>query len=210
MKYTDIQIEELRHRVEERMSKKRFLHTLGVEKMAAYIGQRVMPESVSELRAAALLHDISKEYSEAEYFELMKKHNIALTEWEINEPALWHSMTAGAVIKNDFSEYASENILSAAYNHTVGSEDMSVFDEIILLSDYIEEGRQYPTCVGLREEFLSDLDSAENVNESVLALHRAVAKSLDNNIKEFVSRGKPYHYRTELTRDAILKKIERQ
>ena len=209
MKYTDLQIEMLRRSVEDRLSEKRFVHTLGVEKMAAYIGQRVMPESVSELRAAALLHDISKEYSEAEYLELIKRHNIALTEWEINEPALWHSMTAGGVIKEEFPEYATADVLSAAYNHTVGSEDMSVFDEIILLSDYIEEGRRYPTCVGLREKFLAELNSAETVSEAIFALHRAVAKSLDNNIKEFVSRGKRYHYRTELTRDAILKKIGR-
>ena len=61
MKYTDLQIEKLRKEVGDRLSEKRFVHTLGVEKMAAYIGQRVMPESVSELRAAALLHDISKD-----------------------------------------------------------------------------------------------------------------------------------------------------
>ena len=209
MRFTEQQIESLRLKVKERLSEKRYIHTLGVEDMAVEIGKACLPDRIDELRVAALLHDISKEYSEAEYLELMKRHNIALTEWEINEPALWHSMTAGGVIKEEFPEYATADILSAAYNHTVGSEDMSVFDEIILLSDYIEEGRRYPTCVGLREEFLAELNSAETVSEAIFALHRAVAKSLDNNIKEFVSRGKRYHYRTELTRDAILKKIGR-
>ena len=209
MKYTDTQIDRLRTEVGKRLSQKRFSHTLGVEKMAAHIGLKVMPEAINELRAAALLHDISKEYSEAEFLALMKKYNISLTEWEIDEPALWHSMTAPSVIKDEFPEYASDDILSAAFNHTVGSDDMSIFDEIILLSDYIEEGRRYPTCVGLRDEFLSELDLAKDVDEAVLALHRAVVKSLNNNINEFVSKGLRYHYRTELTRDAILKKIER-
>ena len=210
MKYTDIQIEELRHRVEERMSKKRFLHSLGVEKMAAYIGQRVLPESVSELRAAALLHDISKEYSEAEYFLTIKKHNLTLTEEDLATPPLWHSITAPGVVADEFSEYADEDVLSAVYNHTVGSPDMSVFDEIILLSDYIEEGRQYKACIDLREKFLADLAATDASDEAVLALHRAVAESLTNNINEFVSRGKSFHKRTGETRDAILAKTERQ
>ena len=210
MKFNEKQIENLRLKVEIRLSEKRFNHTLGVEKMAALIGAKIMPEALNELRVAALLHDISKEYSEAEQLLVMKKHNIILCDCEIAEQALWHSMTAPAVIKNDFPEYASENVLSSAYNHTVGSPDMSVFDEIILLSDYIEEGRKYDKCVSLRAEFLSELEKANSVESAIISLHRAVAKSLDNNIQEFISRGKSYHKRTELTRDAIYCKIERQ
>ena len=209
MKYTDTQIDRLRTEVVKRLSQKRFSHTLGVEKMAAHIGLKVMPESVNELRAAALLHDISKEYSEAEFLALMKKYNISLTEWEIDEPALWHSMTAPSVIKDEFPEYASDDILSAAFNHTVGSDDMSIFDEIILLSDYIEEGRTYKNCVVLREKFLAALEKTKDTDEAIIALHMAVLESLENNINEFVSRGKGYHHRTAQTRDAIKAKTER-
>ena len=178
--------------------------------MAVKIGEKCLPESIDLLRLAALLHDISKEYSEAEYNLLFKKHNIVLSEEEIYEPALWHSMTAPAVISEDFPDFASENVLSSAYNHTVGSPDMSDFDEIILLADYIEEGRQYSVCVLLREEFLAELSLADCTDKALAALHRAVYKSLDNNIKEFVSRGKKFHHRTKLTFDAMFKKIERQ
>jgi predicted HD superfamily hydrolase involved in NAD metabolism len=209
MKYNDNQIENLRFEVGKRLSEKRFVHTLGVEKMAVLIGEKTIPEAISELRVAALLHDISKEYSEAEQIFIMKKHNIELGLFEINEPALWHSITAPAVIKDYFPEYATDDVLSSAYNHTVGSPDMSIFDEIILLSDYIEEGRRYEKCISLREEFLSILRETKTTEEAIISLHRAVAKSLDNNIKEFISRGKSYHKRTELTRDAILSKIER-
>ena len=178
--------------------------------LTVLIGEKTLSEDISELRAAALLHDISKEYSEAEQISLMEKHNIMLGEGEVNEPALWHSITAPTVIKSEFPEYASEDVLSSTYNHTVGSPDMSVFDEIILLSDYIEEGRKYDKCVRLREEFLLDLEKTCSKEEAILCLHRAVAKSLDNNIQEFILRGKSYHERTELTRDAIYSRIERQ
>ena len=143
MKYSKEQIDRLRAQVEKRLSQKRFVHTLGVEKMALLIGEKCLPERLDELSAAALLHDISKEYSEAEHFLVAKRHNITMTEAEKNESALWHSLTAAAVVTEDFPEYVEPDILSAVYNHTVGSPDMSVFDEIILLADYIEEGRKY-------------------------------------------------------------------
>lgn len=209
MKFRENDIEILRQAVAERLSEKRFLHTLGVEKMAMLIGKKCLPDKIDELRVASLLHDISKEYSEAEHFEVAKRHNIVITDEERNEPALWHSFTAGGVILDDFADYATGDVLSAVYNHTLGSPDMTCFDEIILLADYIEEGRSYERCVALRREFLLSLEGAKDTDEAIAALHLAVAKSLDNNIQEFVSRGRAFHQRTKLTRDAIMAKIER-
>ena len=209
MKYTDTQIDLLRCEVCQRLSEKRYNHTLGVEKMAVLIGGYCMPESIDKLRVAALLHDISKEYSEAEYFEIIKQHNIAMSEDDLAASPIWHSITAPCVVKSDFAEFADSDVLSAVYNHTVGSPDMSVFDEIILLSDYIEDGRTYRNCVMLREKFLAALEKTTGTDEAVKALHIAVLESLENNINEFVSRGKGYHHRTEMTRDAIKAKTER-
>ena len=93
MKYSEKEIDLLRSEVGKRISEKRFNHTLGVEKMALKIGKACLPDRVDELRAAALLHDISKEYSEAGHFCLVKKYGIPMTEAEIGEPALWHSLT---------------------------------------------------------------------------------------------------------------------
>ena len=210
MRFTESEIDALLLEVGKRLSEKRFKHTLGVEKMAALIGEKIMPESVDKLRVAALLHDISKEYSEAEYLELVEKHNLPFTDEDRKTPALWHSITAPCVVLSQFPEFEDAQVLSAVYNHTVGSPDMSVFDEIILISDYIEEGRQYKSCIELRESLLGELDRVKSLDEAVMALHSAVFKSLENTINDFYSRGKEYHSRTGLTRDAILKKIERQ
>ncbi len=209
MKYTENQLSALRMEMGKRLSEKRYIHTLGVEEMAVKIGEKCLPYSIDRLRAAALLHDISKEYSKAEHDFLIKKYKITLTDDEMSEPALWHSFTAPAAVQEEFPEFADTDILSAVYNHTVGSPDMTFFDEIILLSDYIEMGRSYERCVSLRKNFIAELDVAVDTNEAIIALHRAVVKSLDNNIQEFISRGKSYHKRTELTRDAILAKTER-
>ena len=210
MKYTNEQIDLLRSSVEERLSNKRFFHTLGVENMAVRIGEKCLPDSLDIIRAAALLHDISKEYSEAEHIFLINKYSVPVGKEDLREPALWHSFTAAAAVRESFPQFADEDVLSAVFNHTVGSPDMTVFDEIILLSDYIEEGRTYENCVNLRREFLEELSTAKSAEECVLALHRAVAKSLDNNINEFISRGKNFHVRTKLTRDAIYNLLGRK
>lgn len=209
MKFSDKQIDMLRRTVGERLSEKRFHHTLGVEKMALYIGEKIMPESLSELSSAALLHDISKEYSEAEHFNLIKTHNISLSESDLKTPAIWHSITAPLVILDEFPQFATEQILSAVRNHTAGAPDMSVFDEIIFLADYIEEGRSFSMCCEVRDEFFNLTEKAESLDDYIQALHSATLSSLNNTIKFFVSRNKSYHEMTELTRDAILAKTER-
>ncbi len=210
MKFEERQIDALRDEMSERLSKKRFAHTLGVEKMAALIGDKILPDKVDLLRVAALLHDISKEYSEAEHLYLLKKYDAVIDEGERSAEPLWHSVTAPLAVLDEFSEYADEQVLSAVRHHTVGSPDMSIFDEIILLSDYIEEGRTYENCVRLREDFLGQLSNANSKEDAVYSLHRAVVKSLDNNINEFVSRGKEFHIKTKLARDAINSLTERK
>lgn len=210
MKYTEEQIATLTEQMSERLSEWRFKHTLGVEAMAKKIGEKIMPDRVDMLRVAALLHDVSKEYSEAEHFELIKRHNITISEYERKSPALWHSITAPCVVMDEFYEYADEDVLSALRNHTAGSPHMSVFDEIICLADYIEDGRKYQVCIDLREKILGELFAAKSREEAILALHRANVIALENTMNDLISRGVEIHQDSILTRQAILAKLERQ
>ena len=209
MEFNDQQISSLRSRVKERLSEKRFQHTLGVEKSAVYIAERCIPDFIDEIRVAALLHDISKEYSEAEHLDIIKTNKISVTDEDKSSIALLHSITGPYVIESDFEEYASEKVLSAVRNHTVGSPDMSIFDEIIYLADYIEENRTYPMCVEVREFYNESSARAKCIDHQILALHLACINALDNTIREFTSRGKSYNQMTKLTRDSLLAKTER-
>lgn len=210
MIFTEKEISLLRDRVRKSLGEKRFIHTLGVEEMAVKIGRLCLPKRIDELRVAALLHDISKEYSEAEHLEIAKRHNIRLSDEDIMSPPLWHSITAPLVLEEEYSEYATDDIKSAVRNHSTGSPDMSVFDEIILLSDYIEEGRKHRNCTEVRKEFFDNASQDFSPERNILALHVATLSSLDRNIKVFISKGVIYHSQTRLTRDAIFLKIERQ
>ena len=59
---TEEKIEGLRARVKALLSPKRWLHTSEVEKMAARLAELYCPQKANLLRAAALLHDITKEW----------------------------------------------------------------------------------------------------------------------------------------------------
>ena len=209
MKFTSEKIDALRFEVGKRLSEKRFSHTLGVERMSVKIGEKCLPDRIDELRAAALLHDISKEYYEAETENILKNNNMTLSSEDLKSPAIIHSITAPLAVMADFSEFGTDDILSAVCNHTVGSADMSVFDEIILLADYIEDGRKYIACTELRDKFLGELESCSTPDEAVYYLHLAVVISLENTIRALESRGDAVHSRTLRTREAISAKTER-
>ncbi len=209
MIFCEHDFEHLRRRVREYMSEARFIHTLGVEKMAEYLSVMCAPEYTTQMRIAALLHDISKEYSDEEQMRLIDEGSVALDESDKASPQILHSFTAPVVIKRDFPELADEIILSAVGRHTIGSPDMSVTDEIIFLADFIEEGRSYDSCVALRKYVTDGMNegaTAENLN----ILHQACADSIDHTIKNILTRKKVYNPKNILTRDALLAKIYRK
>ena len=57
---TEKMLAELRERVKPYLTDKRYLHTLAVEEEAAALGSVYLPSDINRLRAAALLHDITK------------------------------------------------------------------------------------------------------------------------------------------------------
>ena len=58
--YTEADITALRERVRPYLTAKRYEHTLAVEREAEFLGKLYLPEKIMALRAAALLHDITK------------------------------------------------------------------------------------------------------------------------------------------------------
>ena len=134
-------IENLRGEISKRLSCDRYTHTLGVERAAVFLAQMCLPEKECELRAAALLHDVTKELSTEEHFQILRSAKQKILDKDRDFIPILHSFTAPAVISADFPEFATDQILSAVYNHTLGDSDMTVFDEIIFLADFIEDTR---------------------------------------------------------------------
>lgn len=188
MNYTEEQLDQLRSEVEKRETPARFRHTLGVEREAAALGELLEPDSVSELRAAAILHDLTKSFTDAEQIKLMRAMGLPHMKAEEEAPQILHGHTAAALIPREFPAFATPRIIHAVQVHTTGSENMSIFDKIIFLADYIEIGRHYPDCRAMREAFW-------NVPQDILCssehLDGVVRRVLENTIRFLKERQLP-------------------
>ncbi len=204
MTFDRTEIEKLTHEVGKRLSEKRFLHTLGVRRCALRLAELCMPEYSDSLEVAALLHDITKELPREEQYRLLSLsgETVCLD----GSVGVLHSLTAPYVIKRDFPSFSEPIILGAVYNHTTGSPDMSTFDEIIFLADFIEETRTYEPSV-LTRDFVFRNMSDGKYEENIKILHRACLMEIDATIKSLTSKNMRIDERTLKTRDALEKRI---
>lgn len=206
MTFSPEKVEKLRKAVEKRLGKKRFLHTLGVAKSAVKLAQMCENESKCEAEIAGLLHDITKELTFDEQISILQSHSVKLDCEDLECACVLHSFTAPLIIKADFSEFATEKVLSAVRNHTIGSPDMSVFDEIIFLADFIEETRTYDACVLLRDFVFKNMKPGDYQN-NVRILHLASVSAIDRTIINLIENKKAINSKNILTRNALLSKI---
>ena len=165
----------------------------------------MLPEKKQSLRAAALLHDIAKELPPEEQKDLIKKARIKLTDEELLSVTTLHSYASVYLIKRDFPSFATREILLATKNHTVGAPRMSLFEIIIFLSDYIEEGREYESAVKLREFVLSSLSG--NKRQDVRLIKYAAYSSINYTIENLSAQGKYINPKSVLTRNSFSSKI---
>ena len=202
MMFSDVELAALSLRVRDALSSRRYAHTLGVVSAAKKIAHKFNTIDISEIVVSALLHDITKEYSVAEHKKLVFDDDVCLPD------EVLHSFSAPSVIKRDYAEYATSNVLRSVYCHTVGDPDMTLFDEIIFIADYVEDGRTYPSCVSVRQSLYSELQDAKCESECEFALHRAVIAALSETVKMLTDGARPVHPMTQKTLDAMLLRIE--
>ena len=206
MTFSNEDIEGLKAEIKRRLSESRYLHTLGVARAAELLAVLCAPELVDEAVVAALLHDVSKEYSHNEQLHIISEEKISIDREDESTPAVLHSFTAPAVIKRDFEKFATPNVLSAALYHTIGSPDMSVFDEIIFLSDFIEDTRSYDSSIELRKYVFSNMKRGAT-EDNIMVLHNACIKSIDFTMDHLKKNKKHINSKNILTRNALLSKI---
>ena len=174
---------------------------LKILKFAGYIGEILLPQKSSELSVAALLHDITKEMSYEEQLLLIQTSDIKCTEEDLQTKPALHSFSAVPLIRDKFEKYATPDILSAVSNHTLGAYGMSLFDEIIFISDYTEDGRKYPACIEVREYLFENLCNNKTFEENVSILHKASIMAINSTIKSILQRGDKVNSKTFLTRN---------
>ena len=90
--------------------------------------------------------------------------------------------------------------MSAVANHTLGQAGMSVFDEIIFISDYAEAGRSYSSCKQVREYLINNINSTKTYEENIFSLHKAVLDAINFTVSSLTQRGDKIHTQTIITK----------
>ena len=201
-------IDALREKISQKMSSYRLLHTLGVERTAKTLGEIYIPCEVEELCIAALLHDITKECSTDKHIEILKSNGVKVTEDDKRSPKTLHAKTAEFEAGVAFAEFINGKICQSLRYHTTGNKDMTLFDAIIYLADYIEDTRTFEDCVKLREYFWSA--EPQNMSKEARERHlwQTVLLSLDMTVQDIESSGGYISVETLEAREAIAERLK--
>ena len=191
--------------VKKFQNSKRFTHTLGVAKEAYALGQIFLPEKSDKLRLAGILHDITKEFSVERQLNLCDEYGIIINKNEL-VPKLLHAKTGCEFARRLLgNEVVDDEIYNAILYHTTGRKDMTLFESLIYLADYIEEGRSFIDCIELRKYFYKEIENATSYAERLEVLASTMILSFDLTIKNLIEEGKSIDYDTVTARSFFLK-----
>ncbi len=185
----ETELADLRAAVAASMSPKRFQHTVAVEDMVARLAALYCPEKTNLLRAAALLHDITKEYDVATQLELCRRAGIETTEADRRAYKTLHARTAAALIPDNYPAFHHETVLSAVRYHTTGCAGMTLCDRLLYLADYIDASRLFPDCVRLRSLFWNAKPENMDPEARMAHLRGILILSFDMTIRALVNEG---------------------
>ena len=186
---TEEMLTKLRGELEGVMSPKRYRHTVEVERMAERLGALYAPDQIPLLRAAALLHDITKEFSLQTQLQILKKFDIITYYSDEISPKTLHARTAACLIPEQYPAFASPVVIDAVRWHTTGRAGMTVCEKIIYLADYIDMSRTFPDCVELREMFWCADPESMNPAEREAHLRRVLISSFDRTVRALIEEG---------------------
>lgn len=181
--------------VRERMSEKRFQHTLGVRYEAVRLAalHRI---PLQKAALAAMLHDCAKGLPFEEMLSLAAQAGIT-DENLLSSPALLHG-PVGAYIAKTRLHVLDEDVLNAVANHTVGREGMSPLELCIFVADATEPNRDvYPGLERMRA--LADI-----------SLEAAALLSLNLTRAYLFSRGKTFNPLSDLTARFLTDRVPRE
>ena len=194
----------LRETVISQMSLKRYAHTAAVEDMVARLAALYCPEVTLTLRAAALLHDITKEYPLAEQIRLLEEAEESVpAEAEFVYKTL-HARTAAYLVPVRFPDFADETVMSAVRWHTTGRAGMTLAEKLLYLADYIDESRIFPDCVRLRSYFWNARPEKMAPEERLRHLRRTLIMSYDMTMRALVNEGAIISPDTVLARNELV------
>lgn len=160
----------LRKEMEEALSAKRYIHTLGVSYTASCLAM-AHGEAIEKAMIAGLLHDCAKSMHGSELVAICEKGHLCMNAVERSNPTALLHAKVGAYLAEHKYDVTDDDILNAIRYHTTGRPDMSKLEKIIYIADYIEPGRKLLADLEMiRRIAYQDLDwTMENILANTLA-----------------------------------------
>ena len=204
---TEQNLFELRQRIWQFVPTERREHVLGVENTAARMASVYLPQKAHKIRAAALLHDVTKALPFEKQLQYCEEFGIILNKYDVDSPAILHAITGAEFAKREFADFIDDEILSAIRWHTTGHDGMTVFESVIYLADVIEATRTHESCCVLREFFWHSLPVTDDTVEQTLHLCRTMVRSFDMTIQRLLEKHLPVCADTVLARSCFLDRL---
>ncbi len=161
MSYTNEQINNYFRLMQDKLSPKRYMHSVGVAYLSASLAY-VYGVPGDKALVAGILHDNAKEIDNNTLIELCDYDKVRLTDAERRNPGLIHPRY-GAYLAKALYDIEDEDIINAISNHTVGRENMSRLEQIVFCADFLEPMRTQktePSLDRLRALAFKDIDLA--------------------------------------------------
>ncbi len=176
--------------VKERLSEKRFIHTLGVEEESLFLASLLAPELSEEISRAALLHDVTKHLTIEEHLKLKPD----LSENDLKSPDTIHALTAAVFAEKVLFESAA--VSSMIERHTTANEKMTLGEMIVFVADYTEKNRSHLPCVTERQRLHRELTSSVNREERYEILQNSSLRILENTVAYLTEKNSFIHPKT--------------
>ena len=205
---TETDLEKIKSVLPQYYTRKRLSHTLSVEKECTELAKiyDFSEEDTLRLRAAALLHDITKKWSDEEQIAYCQKHDIPYTEEDTYMTKVIHSRTGAHLARCLFPELVDDGIYDAILFHTTAKPEMPLATALLYLADYIEPERTFVDCVKLRTEFYTLLEQKDKYK----ALYETLVRSFGYTVSSLVEEGSLIHVDIILARNYYLLKLNKE
>ena len=202
--FGEAELTALRQRILSEMSPKRYHHTAAVEDMVVRLATLYCPEEIPALRAAALLHDITKEYDIPTQMALLTEAGQPPAQGEEFAHKTFHARTAALLIPDNYPAFNCETVVNAVRWHTTGREDMTLTEELLYLADYIDDSRLFPDCVRLRSFFWDAHPERMTMEDRLVHLRRNLIMSFDMTVRALLAECAVISPDTALARNRLV------
>lgn len=183
-----MEIEEIKNVLKNKLSEKRFYHSLCVMEMCEKLAVHYALNP-NEAKLVGIAHDIAKEMPADEKLKYAHDNNIPVDNIEKSAPSLLHAKIGADICKKNFA--FSDEMCKAISLHTTGGENMDMLSKILFVADGIGLDRFYENVDYIRDLAFKDLDEA-------------ILYMLNLTIKECLERNSSIHMDTISARNWLL------